>query len=151
MLLNRIRPVLDPLLRKNQNGFRQNRSTTGQILTIRRIIEEAKSKKLPATLLFIDFSKAFDSIHRGKMREILTAYGLPEEIVKAIYIVRIKEQTQKTLDDNDITIIIIKLNYIVNQIVPILCGVNIGKYNLYSQHEHMACLHGLYWLYVMLY
>ena len=43
MLLNRIRPVLDPLLRKNQNGFRQNRSTTGQILTIRRIIEGAKS------------------------------------------------------------------------------------------------------------
>ena len=28
MLLNRIRPVIDTLLRKNQNGFRQNRSTT---------------------------------------------------------------------------------------------------------------------------
>ena len=68
MLLNRIRPVLDPLLRKNQNGFRQNRSTTGQILTIRRIIEGAKSKQLPATLLFIDFSKAFDSIHRKDER-----------------------------------------------------------------------------------
>ena len=38
MLLNRIRPEIDPILRKNQNGFHQNRSTTGQILTIRRII-----------------------------------------------------------------------------------------------------------------
>ena len=84
MLINRIWPVLDPLLRKNQNGFRQNRSTTGQILTIRRIVEGAKSKQLCATLLFMDFSKAFDSIHRGKMREILNVYGLPEETVKAI-------------------------------------------------------------------
>ena len=92
MLLNRIRPVLDPLLRKNQNGFRQNRSPTGQVLTIRRIIEGAKSKQLCATILFIDFSKAFDSIHRGNMREILNAYGLPGESVKAIMISYIGSQ-----------------------------------------------------------
>ena len=35
-------------------------------------------------MLFIDFSKAFDSIHRGKMKEILLAYGIPEETVNAI-------------------------------------------------------------------
>ena len=60
MLLNRIRPNIEDILRKNQNGFRTNRSTTGQILTIRRLIEGVKSKNLPAILLFIDFSKAFD-------------------------------------------------------------------------------------------
>ena len=53
MLLNRIRPKIDPILRKNQNGFRTNRSTTGKILTIRRILEGVKSKNLPLTLLFI--------------------------------------------------------------------------------------------------
>ena len=83
-LLNRIRPEIDPILRKNQNGFRSNRSTSGQILTIRRILEGIKSKNLPATLLFIDFSKAFDSIHRGKMRGILSVYGTPKETVNAI-------------------------------------------------------------------
>ena len=86
MLLNRIRPKIDPVLKKNQNGFRTNRSTSGQILTIRRILEGIKSKNLPATLLFIDFSKAFDSIHRGKMKEILSAYGVPKETVDAIMI-----------------------------------------------------------------
>ena len=84
MLLNRIRPHIDPVLRKNQNGFRTNRSTTGQILTIRRIIEGVKNKNLPAVLVFIDFSKAFDSIHREKMKEILIAYGIPGETVNAI-------------------------------------------------------------------
>ena len=82
MLLNRIRPHIDPILRRNQNGFRQNRSTSGQILTVRRIIEGVKAKNLPAVLLFIDFSKAFDSIHRQNMRKILLAYKIPEETVK---------------------------------------------------------------------
>ena len=71
MLLNRIRPEIDQILRNNKNGFITNRSTTGQILTIRRILEEVTSKNLPPTLLFIDFSKAFDTIHRKNMKEIL--------------------------------------------------------------------------------
>ena len=84
LLLNRIRPEIDPILRKNQNAFRASRSTSGQILTIRHILEGTKAKNLPATLLFIDFSKAFDSIHRGRMREILLAYGIPCETVNGI-------------------------------------------------------------------
>ena len=39
MLLNRIKPKINPVLRKNQNGFRTNRSTSGQIFTIRRIFQ----------------------------------------------------------------------------------------------------------------
>ena len=46
------------------------------MLTIQRILEEVKSKNLPATLLFIDFSKAFDSINREKMKGILIIYGI---------------------------------------------------------------------------
>lgn len=34
--------------------------------------------------MFIDFKKAFDSIHRGKMMKIIRAYGIPEQLVKAI-------------------------------------------------------------------
>ena len=60
MLLNRIRPAVDIILRKNQNDFRTNRSTPGQILTVRRIKEGANPKNLTATILFINFSKAFD-------------------------------------------------------------------------------------------
>ena len=68
----------------NQNGFRGNRSTTSQILTIRRILEGVCAKNLEATLLFVDFSKEFDSIHKRKMEQILLAYGLPKETVAAI-------------------------------------------------------------------
>ena len=45
LLRNRIEPKIDNVLRKNQNGFRWNRSTTPQILTIRRIFEGVRAKK----------------------------------------------------------------------------------------------------------
>ena len=83
LLLNRIQPVLEPILRKNQNGFRKNRSTAGQILTVRRIIEGVRAKNLETVLLFVDLSKAFDSVHRGKMEQILLVYGIPKKTVNA--------------------------------------------------------------------
>ena len=82
LILNRIRAAVDPKLRYNQNGFRVKRTTVGQILALRRIIEEVKNNNLPAVLTFIDFKKAFDSIHRGKMIKILKAYGIPPLLLR---------------------------------------------------------------------
>ena len=64
VLHKRIEPKIDSILRKNQNGFWRNRSSTSQRLTIHRILEGVWAKNLQATLLFVDFTKAFDSIHR---------------------------------------------------------------------------------------
>ena len=64
LLRNRIEPKIGNILRKNQNGFWRNRSTTSHILTIRIILEGVRAKNLQAILLFVDFTKAFDSIHR---------------------------------------------------------------------------------------
>ena len=55
-------------------------------MTNRCIIEGVQPNNLPATLLFVDFAKSFDSIHRGKMKNILSVYGIPTEIVEAIII-----------------------------------------------------------------
>ena len=60
--------------------------STSQILTIRRILEGVRAKNLQVTLIFVDFTKAFDSIHRGKMEQILLAYGIPKETVATIMI-----------------------------------------------------------------
>ena len=86
LLRNRIEPKIDNILRKNQNGFRRNRSTASKILTIRRILEGVRTKNLQATKLFVDFTRAFDSIHRRKMEQIQLAYGKPKEAVAAITI-----------------------------------------------------------------
>ena len=101
LLRNRIEPKIDNILRKNQNGFRRNRSTTSQILTIRRILEGVRAKNLQATLLFVDFTKAFHSIHRGKMEQILLAYGLPKESVAAIMILYRNTKVKVCSPDGD--------------------------------------------------
>ena len=87
MILNRIRTQLDPHLRYNQNGFRAGRSTTSQVLALRRVIEGVKRNHLPSVMVFIDFRKAFDSIYHQSMFKILEAYGIPKRLVKAISLV----------------------------------------------------------------
>ena len=79
--LSCIKPEIEKILRKNQNSFGRNRSTISQILTIRRIIKGVRHE---ATLLFVDFSKAFNSIHRREMVQIFLANDLLKEIVTAI-------------------------------------------------------------------
>ena len=49
-----------------------------------RIVERVCTKNLKVTLLFIDFSKAFNFIHRIKMEQILRACGLSKETVTSI-------------------------------------------------------------------
>ena len=83
-LCNRIEPKIENILRKNQNGFQRNRSMTSQILTIRWILEGVCAKNLQVTILLVNFTKAFDSIHRGKREQILPTYSLPKETIAVI-------------------------------------------------------------------
>ena len=101
LLRNRIEPKIDNILRKTQNGFRRNRSTTSQILTVRRILEGVRAKNPQVTLIFVDFTKAFDSIHRGKMEQILLAYGLPKETIAAITILYRNTKVKVRSPDGD--------------------------------------------------
>ena len=103
MILNRIRPEIDNILRKNQNGFRKNISTSIQILTIRRILECVKSKNLSLTILLVDFSKVFDSINRNKMEFILRKYGIPTEIINAIIMLHRNTRSMVRSPDGDTT------------------------------------------------
>ena len=79
LLRNRIEPKIDSILRKKQDCFRRNRSMASQTLTIHRILEGIRTKILQATILFVDFTKASDFIHSGKMEQILLVYCLPKE------------------------------------------------------------------------
>ena len=70
-------------------------------MTIRRILEGVRAKNLLATLLFVDFTKAFGFIHRGKVEQILLAYGLPKETVAAITILYRNTQVKVRSPDGD--------------------------------------------------
>ena len=75
---------MDDKLRNNQNGFRTGRSTSAHILALRRLIEGVKSHNRKAIIVFVDFKKAFDSIHRGQVMKILKAYDIPPKLLSMI-------------------------------------------------------------------
>ena len=83
MILNIIQPLINPLLRNNQNGFKPVISTT-HIIALRRLIEGIKSHNMKAIITFVDFRKAFDSINISRMFKILSAYGTPKAIIDMI-------------------------------------------------------------------
>ena len=70
-------------------------------MTIRRILEGIRVKNLQATLLFVNFTKAFDSIHKEKMEQILLEYGLPKETVAAITILYRNTKVKVRSTDED--------------------------------------------------
>ena len=88
IILERIRNGTDKKLRKEQAGFRKGRGTTEQIFILRNIIEQVNEWQSTLYINFIDFEKAFDSIHRDSLWIIMKKYGIPEKIIniiKALY------------------------------------------------------------------
>ena len=84
ILLDRIYEALDGKIREGQAGFRVGRSCADQIFVLRNIIEQSVEWQRQLVVNFIDFKKAFDSLHRPSMWKILRSYGLPTKIINMI-------------------------------------------------------------------
>ena len=64
IIIKRIRPALDQALRKEQAGFRRGRGCAEHIFALRNIIEQSTERQRQLYINFIDYEKAFDSLHR---------------------------------------------------------------------------------------
>ena len=112
MLLNRIYEPVNALLRPEQAGFRRGRSCTLQIHILSRITEGFHKKQLPLISTSVDFKKAFDSVDRARLSEILRNYGIPEKIVTAI-MEMYKETSSKVMVNGEFS----KLFYITKGVL----------------------------------
>ena len=84
IILDRMKYAVDDTLRDNQAGFRSNRSCTDQIATLRIIIEQSVEWNSSLYINFVDYHKAFDSIHRDTLWQLLRYYGVPAKITSLI-------------------------------------------------------------------
>lgn len=84
ILLGRIAPAVDLMLRNEQAGFRTGRSCADHINTLRIIIEQTKEYNTHLYLLFVDFERAFDTVSRDLLWRTLSSKGIPDKIVTLI-------------------------------------------------------------------
>ena len=77
VLLSRLKPIIDPQLSQCQSGFRTGRSTTEQLIALRCVIDTCRVTNMTASLVFVDFRKAFDTLHRSSIPVILSQYNVP--------------------------------------------------------------------------
>ena len=73
VLTRRLQRVLVPdVVPESQYGYRPGRSMEDLIYVLRQLFEKAQEKNTPKYAIFIDFRKAFDSVDRRLLWEVLS-------------------------------------------------------------------------------
>jgi sorting nexin-29 len=80
ILLARLTPYVDEIIR-DHCGVQCNRSTSDQIFYIWQILEKKWEYNGTVHQLFIDFKKAYNSVRREVLYNILIEFGIPKKLV----------------------------------------------------------------------
>ena len=84
IILRRMAPAYEPILRENQAGFRAGRGCIDQIFALRLIIETRYRHRRPTYVTFIDFKAAFDTVDRASLWHILRWDGVPDKLLRVL-------------------------------------------------------------------
>ena len=85
ILLNRLHnEVLESIIPEEQCGFRSERSTIDLIFAARQIQEKCRERCQPLYALFVDISKAFDTVDRQALWKVLGKFGCPSKFTNLI-------------------------------------------------------------------
>lgn len=76
--------ITEDLLPESQCGFRRDRGTVDMIFTVRQLQEKAREQNRDLHMAFIDLTKAFDSVNREFLWEVLRISGCPPKFVNLI-------------------------------------------------------------------
>ena len=72
------------LLPEEQRGFRPHRSTTDMVFAVRRLQELGRKARVPLFLCLIDLQKAYDSVDRTLLWQVLARFGTPPQMIEVI-------------------------------------------------------------------
>ena len=72
------------LLPEDQCGFHPYRSTTDMMFAVRTLEELRRKARVPLFLCFIDLQKAYDSVDRTLLWQVLARLGTPPQLMEVI-------------------------------------------------------------------
>lgn len=84
VLKRRLEEISENILGEYQGGFRRGRGTTDQIFNLKQIMLGCYEYDIPAHILFIDFKRAYDTINRTKLINVIRKLKIPEKLVRLI-------------------------------------------------------------------
>lgn len=82
IILDRLKPYAKEIVGEYQADFTAGKFTTDQIHVIRQITEKSREFDKDVNLLFVDFKKAYDSIVRNTLWNVMIQLGIPAKLVK---------------------------------------------------------------------
>ena len=84
ILLPKLQLLGENIYPESQCGFRQGRSTTDMVFSVRQLQEKCREKRIPLHIAFIDLTKAFDSVNREGLYIVLGILGCPQKLLNLI-------------------------------------------------------------------
>ncbi|KAG0723026.1 LINE-1 retrotransposable element ORF2 protein [Chionoecetes opilio] len=84
LLLTRIHSHLLKHQRPQQSGFTPGKSTTDRILALRVLVERRREFRQGMLAAYVDLKKAFDSVHRESLWDLLRLRGIPARTIGLI-------------------------------------------------------------------
>ena len=84
VLLNRLKPIIDPQFSQCKSGFRAVKSATEQLIALRCLIDTYRITNMITSLVFVDFRKAFDTLHRSSIPVIFSQCNVPSCLISDI-------------------------------------------------------------------
>ena len=81
MLTRLLEHVVDLVLPESQCGFRRGRSTIDMIFVARQLQEKCREQHQDLFLAFVDLTKAFDTVNRDLLWNILRKFGCPPTFI----------------------------------------------------------------------
>ena len=84
ILLQRLKRVAEKVYPQSQSGYRESRSTIDGIFTLRQLIEKTKEQRQQMYIVFVDFTKAFDTVNREFLFKILGKLGCPSKFIRLV-------------------------------------------------------------------
>ena len=101
IMLNRLIPsVAAKNLPESQCGFRRNRSTADMIFTVRQIQEKCTEQNMWLYAVFVDLTKAFDTVNREALWAILRKLSYPAKFTTLIRLLH-DDMTGEELSDRE--------------------------------------------------
>jgi hypothetical protein len=153
-LLSRTTPCAEEIIGDHQCGFRSNRSTTDHIFCIRQILEK-NGNKAKQCVSFLDFKKAYDSVKREVLYNILIEFVISTILVRLIIICLVQTYSRvrvgKNLSDTFLIRILLKQGEVLSPLLFIFAlyytitwvQVNQDGFILNGTHQLLVCVDGV--------